>query len=330
MRSTRLKRRVVGGGTDTLASQTFSLGLDENTEEPPLKKFKALFEASHPDQTGARSINDSIFDIQSATYGSSSQTQTQTQARSISAGHAGLTANLSTLREEEEETPTSPTMSRGTKRSLVDIDEDTEMDDAQGETLESGTRPSIPKKRALENVNAVEKVGGATKPQSKRASSKPPSSVRPASVSKGGAIPGKPDQDAVFLKAIASTKRGKKTEDEFDRDFNKLKISKPTLGREEPEEEWALLGDFGDETNVRGNFMMVVEMPVYNRGARERRWGGEPVPEWDGKPNFKRFKKVGYLSSLIIRPGTYSHNRNEILLVLRLLSSSSAKKMIME
>jgi hypothetical protein len=42
------------------------------------------------------------------------------------------------------------------------------------------------------------------------AASKPPSPAIPAEKDKQWAAPGKPDTDAAFLKAIASTKRGKR------------------------------------------------------------------------------------------------------------------------
>ena len=111
-------------------------------------------------------------------------------------------------------------------------------------------------------------------------------------VKKGGsgAAAGKPDTDNEFLKAIASTKRGKKTEDVFDREFNKLKISKPEVEKRDPEEEWAVLAEFGDDSGLRGNFMTVVEMDVFRRDGRGQ--AREPLREWDGKPNYKKFKKV--------------------------------------
>lgn len=294
-RRNRLKRRV-GGGTAVLESQPFTLEIDDTNAdaEPPLKKFKALFDSSHQENFDETAFED----LQSGTY-----TQTQSQAESGSrqptARSGTIGTNLTTLQEEEEETQSSPVQPRGTKRPIANV-EDVEMD-----VDESG--PSVLKKRAVENVNAIEKTRGTSskppssatvKPTSGRAGSKPPSTATATSKPpKGGAQPGKPDQDQTFLKAIASTKKGKKTEDDFDREFNKLKISKPVLGREEPEEEWAVMAEFGDETNIRGNFMMIVEMPAYNRGARERH--GELPPEWDGKPNFKKFKKVRKFTYLV-------------------------------
>ncbi|KAG5646780.1 hypothetical protein DXG03_002156 [Asterophora parasitica] len=251
LRPNRLKRRVGTGAPDSMGSQVmgFSFGLDEPTEEPPLKKFKALFDASHPDNVQSGAFDGSAFDESGlpTTYGSSSQTQSQSQTQS-KAGRSGRTAsaaNLSTLREGEEETQNSPQVARGTKRSLADVQEDIAMDDASGDAV-SG---SVTKKRAVAS-NAVENVLSTSKPLGAHALLKPPSTAAPKAKSKAsGALPGKPDQDAKFLKAIASTKRGKKNEDDFDRDFNKLKISKPELAHEEPEEEWAVLADFGDDSN---------------------------------------------------------------------------------
>ncbi|KAG6841643.1 hypothetical protein C0991_008628 [Blastosporella zonata] len=261
-RSSRLKRRA---GADAGASQAIGFGytLEEPVEEPPLKKFKALFEASGQETMSSGTFDESTVGSQTHLVPdkSNSQTQSDSQTQSLRSRPGRATAvNLSTLREEEEETQGPYVATRGTKRGLEDIDEDVEMDNT-----EATAAPSLPKKRAIESVNAVEKATGVA---AARASSKPPSSTnKKASTSshKAGALPGKPDQDAKFLKAIASTKKGKKVEDDFDRDFNKLKITKPALEREEPEEQWAVVADFGDDKNLRGNFMVVVEMPEQPR-----------------------------------------------------------------
>ncbi|TFY73882.1 hypothetical protein EWM64_g10131, partial [Hericium alpestre] len=96
-----------------------------------------------------------------------------------------------------------------------------------------------------------------------------------------------------FLKAVNSTKRGKKHEDAFDREFNKLRISKPELDRDQQEKDWAVLADFGND-GVRGNFMVVLELDV-DRNTRAQRADradrAESSRAWDGKPDFKKFKK---------------------------------------
>jgi len=104
-------------------------------------------------------------------------------------------------------------------------------------------------------------------------------------------------------------KRGKKHEDNFDREFNQLRITKPrnvnvdtidsgTTVKGVPEAvvaPWDTIDDFGD-IGIRGNFMVVVEMDI-QRGASAK--SAPPVrnndathSEWIGKPNFKKFKTV--------------------------------------
>ncbi|KAG6917214.1 hypothetical protein DXG01_003419 [Tephrocybe rancida] len=283
-RSSRLKRRAGGAAAfDAGASQTIGYTVQEPTEEPPLKKFKALFEASGQENVESGTFGSSTFDEHTPASTSQTQNESQTQGTRSRSGRTAAT-NLSTLREEEEETQGSVVAARGTKRSH-DIDEDVDMGDSQNQPAAG---PSLVKKRAIESINAVQQAPVAAGPSDPRASSKPPSSAQ-IKTHKAGALPGKPDQDAKFLKAIASTKKGKKTEDDFDRDFNKLKITKPALEREEPEEQWALVADFGDDTNVRGNFMVVVEMPAYNRGRKGQ--VDEIREEWQGKTNYKKFRK---------------------------------------
>ncbi|KAG6872820.1 hypothetical protein C0995_006302 [Termitomyces sp. Mi166 len=295
-RSSRLKRRV-GALAESGSSQAIGFTLEEPAkepaEEPPLKKFKALFEASGRESVDSGTFDDSVFEevLQSQSLlDNSSQTQndSQTQGKKSRIGRTG-TANLGTLREEEEESQASAVAPRGTKHRLEDGDGDFGMGNAASEVT-AGSNSS--KKRAIENVNAVEKATSTAVASGAPATSESTSSVaasKTTTAHKRGALPGKPDTDDKFLKAIASTKEGKKGEDDFDRDFNKLKISKPTLERAEPEEEWALVADFGDDTNVRGNFMVVVEMSVYNRGRRGKI--GETPSQWEGKPNFKKFNK---------------------------------------
>lgn len=100
------------------------------------------------------------------------------------------------------------------------------------------------------------------------------------------------DTDDNYLKALASMKRGKKKEDQFDRDFNNLKIAKPSNdGLEELDVElmaWDLLPK---DMDARGNFMVCVDnIEVRQTGDIATRKEGRP--EWRGRPDFKKFKQV--------------------------------------
>ena len=202
-------------------------------------------------------------------------------------------SSLAILREEEEEEESQrSTAPRGLKRRMESVTEDVEMqavDDELNPSPAEAVGPPPAKKRAMDTLNAVERSAATAAPTS----NKPPSKVL-TTMDKGkqGAVAGKPDTDAAFLKAIASTKRGKKTEDAFDREFNNLKISKPGLvDNPDPEEEWAVLAEFGDDSGLRGNFMTVVEMDLYRKdddAAHQKTINHS----WDGKQNFKKFKKV--------------------------------------
>jgi hypothetical protein len=193
---------------------------------------------------------------------------------------AGNVEGLEVVREEEEESQTLESVVRTKRKAGSSEDEDPKMRDR----VRVLAGPVL-KKRAIEHMNAVEPTGPEIDDPVGARATKPPFST--AKSTKAGAPPGKPDTDAAFLKALASTQRGRKHEDSFDREFNKLKISKPDLGREEHEEEWAVLADFGDDGNVRGNFMVVVEMDIFKKEQSGHREG---KVEWEGKVNFKRFK----------------------------------------
>ena len=77
-----------------------------------------------------------------------------------------------------------------------------------------------------------------------------------------------------------------------------MKISKPELEQQEPEEEWAVLADFGDDTGLRGNFMVVVELDLYEKDKDLQ--NSSINHTWAGKPNFKKFKKVSFLLSYFL------------------------------
>ncbi|KAF9554237.1 hypothetical protein CPC08DRAFT_195855 [Agrocybe pediades] len=225
-------------------------------EEPALKKFKALFDASNP-------VDSPPFE-----YGTQTEPESVPQSMRPRRLESVGASTLSILREEEEET-TQTLESNQAKRKLSSMEDDA-MD------VDEDSSATSNKKRAVENVNAVTRTGEVPKVE------KPPTTQ--------GAPVGKPDTDKAFLKAVASTKRGKKTEDIFDREFNNLKISKPDLDRRDPEEEWKVLADFGDDSNLRGNFMVVVEMDVYKKENNIPAIRSTNI-EWNGRPNFKKFKK---------------------------------------
>ncbi|KAK0502415.1 proline-rich protein [Armillaria luteobubalina] len=280
-RSKKLKRRL--DTSNTIESQLASIGKIEVTEEPAYKKHKALFDASDPEKAGITFDGTNFRGFQS---GAASQTQSQSGTLGSRSSGSGV---LQPVREEEEETQQSICEgSRGQKRKAVS--ENVEMagvEEALAPTPGIDAPPA--KKRAVDNVNAVQRLPTTTIQAEDRTRSKPPSTVQPPKA-KSGAPLGKPDTDDAFLKAIASTKRGKKNEDDFDREFNKLKISKPELNKENLEDEWKVLEQFGDDDSVRGNFMMIVTLEVMGKhGGRTRQT--ETNPEWQGKPDFKKFKK---------------------------------------
>lgn len=133
-----------------------------------------------------------------------------------------------------------------------------------------------------------------------------PTSKAATAASKPSSSNNKLDTDENFLKAVNSMKRGKKHEDNFDREFNQLRITKPRNvnvdatgpGTDVPETAvapWDTIDDFGD-TGIRGNFMIVVEMDI-QRGASAKfappaRNDDVTRPQWIGRPNFKKFKTV--------------------------------------
>ncbi|KAL1701737.1 hypothetical protein EV121DRAFT_293968 [Schizophyllum commune] len=278
-RSSRLKRRArAGSASDDEIGMLFTMPKAPE-DEPPLKKFKDLFEASDPSKvTDAPYFASGTRETQSQTQPGSSGASQETQVRTRRV--------LNAVREEEEEgtqtQATEPGVLAGAKRKASAVESAAIEEDGS-----PAAPPSQVKKRAVE-ANAIRRS-----PSVSVASNH--AQVPGRSPKKPGAPAGRPDTDAAFLKALASTKRGKRAEDEFDREFNNLRISKPDLDArlEEEEVEWKVLQDFGDDGDLRGNFMTVVEIDVYADRApflpvQQR----SADPRWAGRPNFKKFKKV--------------------------------------
>jgi hypothetical protein len=259
-RSSKLKRRTP---VPTPPSVQEPVVENERSEEPPLKKFKALFDASDPgkmtvDPHGLPDV--AMSDSVGVTQGGESATQSD--SRPLHSQTAAPPRTLDVVAEEEEESghsqprPTAPALPRPRRKT------------------------PLPQEAQEAQVDATQGSGANRKPPSKRAKSKPAQSPQI-------------DTDPAFLTALASRKGKKKTaEDAFDREFNNLRISRPDIHREEDEQAWEILGDFDTEArSMRGNFMVVMDLEVFRRNSGHGHTSGA-TRTYDGLPNFKKFKKV--------------------------------------
>ncbi|KAF8530117.1 hypothetical protein BU17DRAFT_59893 [Hysterangium stoloniferum] len=270
-RTSRLKRRAGTAGTQPLDPLTQD---EENSfGVQRLKKFKALFEESG----------------QGRMSGMEEEEEEGASFPGVSTGFIPGDNILPPLREVEEEPQEPQAQAQKRKADAMDIDEAP----SQAEAVEAAK-----KKRAVEGSNEVER-------------SQEPKTFGGSSKAKGAA-PGKPDTDPSFLRALASLKRGKRTEDTFDREFNQLRIAKPDIRNIDNAQassskvhyDWEGLDDFEKDVGIRGNFMQIVEMEVWkdkhasvddNRGERfmRRESGVGGRLDWDGREDFKKFKRRG-------------------------------------
>lgn len=257
-----LKRRAGTAAPDPALQSIDELGTPG--AEPPLKKFKALFEESDPDRLALLPPSGSLDITQESHYLSPSM--------SVDGPHDQEGRSL-TIEVEEASQPHTVVESRGKKRP------------AGAEVGGDGFGPPTSTDR-----------GDSARPLKRRMVERASSSaeVHPQpSETHGGAKFGEPDMDTHFLTALASMKKGKKNEDSFDREFNNLRISKPDIEREVKEQEWDLLDDLDDEKNLRGNFMLVVELDVYKKsGSAEKGKLRTGRIDWEGRPDFKKFRRV--------------------------------------
>lgn len=262
----RLKRRLGLPGMPGAPSPETNIPVvtidinDAVEEEPPHKKFKALFEASDPNKMILEGSQ--AFD---AAYDNAVGTQNESVTQTVQSPAFAPPKRLPVVAEEEE------SLSGPSQRA---------------------------KSVAFEVPPPVEEDGGQMSAAQTRTKSKTPLSRQPSEQPrvtakfKKAADGGKHviDKDQAFLTAVASKKRGKKTEDEFDREFNKLRITKPDLQREE--QPWMDMGDF-DLPNIRGNFMVIEDLEVYKYSDRYREAIKNNTRDSANMnvPNFKKFKK---------------------------------------
>lgn len=261
-----LKRRAGTAAPESVLQSVDELGTP--SVEPPLKKFKALFEESDPNRL-ALSLPSESLDVVQESY-----PQPLSMLTDNSSGHPYV------IERDKASQRHVIVEGRGTKRRASTED----AVDCPVSPTSGGENCARPSKRRV--------VEGA-----------PRNIAESQSQVHEGAKLGEPDTDKHFLTALASMKKGKKNEDSFDREFNNLRISKPDIEREVIEQEWDLLDGLEDERNVRGNFMLVLELEVYKKGGvagtGTLRTGRI---DWEGKPDFKKFRKVrpaefcGYLA----------------------------------
>ena len=99
------------------------------------------------------------------------------------------------------------------------------------------------------------------------------------------------DRDETFLRAI--TKASKKSGmEELDKEFDQLRIPKsrgqPVQNQWQMHPDWNLVTEFEDD--LRGNFIQIIRKDLFRKD--EGRPDAARVD--DGKPNFKKFRKVRY------------------------------------
>lgn len=125
-----------------------------------------------------------------------------------------------------------------------------------------------------------------------------------------GAAPGAPDKDAALLDALArkeseaepvttsSKSKGSKPSAAVDKEFANMRIAQENEEKEAASrrraEEMRIWEECERDVDVRGNFMVIelVDLVRRNRGTAAR----SVNPAWEGKPDFKKFKKVRVLA----------------------------------
>lgn len=132
--------------------------------------------------------------------------------------------------------------------------------------------------------------------KSKRAQSPVKQSIAQSTKAPNGTAHPPATQDKAFLQAIAKNAKSRKAIDELDKEFNQLRIPKPGANPgtnvvkasawDASHPDWNIVNDFDDE--MRGNFIEIIRVDLMRKDGGRK----EPAIHNDGRPNFKKFKKV--------------------------------------
>ncbi|KAJ1311369.1 hypothetical protein OPQ81_009862 [Rhizoctonia solani] len=270
-RPNRLKRRA-----DVLAERTAAapppMEIDI-PEAPALKRYRQLFE-------GVERAASSVIDVDGGS--------------TISAASPS----------QPLQPPTTTDESRKRKSADRDQDDDLNMEDA------TRVKRRVLASRISQKPGHLDQVFSSAQSnlESQAAiQSQLPSTGRAHTRAPGprGAVPGAPDRDNTLLHALAQTEsepdsatkgaksKGAKTASgPIDKEFSGMRIAENKEKEDSScrrAEEMRIWEECERDVNVRGNFMVVelVDLVRRNRGPPARSIN----PAWEGKPDFKKFKK---------------------------------------
>lgn len=217
----------------------------------------------------------------------------------------------------EEEAESAP-RSRDSRENLMDVDEENDFvmralrsARVKKEVLSPAKRTKSPEKAAQPPAKKVLTAAEARRarpasseedepveePKSRAKPSKSAAS-KSASPTKRGPKATQMTTDPNFLQAITRAKSKRKEMEELDREFNELRIPKANNKKgtdpavranyiTDNGPNYEILNDFDDD--MRGNFIEVVRKDLFRKDSPK-------VPQMveDGRPNFKKFKKVSF------------------------------------
>ncbi|KAG8965548.1 hypothetical protein FRC00_000024 [Tulasnella sp. 408] len=280
--------------------------IQEEDEEPRHKKFKALFEGTQGPLQSAEILDDSVpatvsrketggtipsfvSDPLASATGSASITKRKVNEALDNGDERVEPANVANSSEFTGKRRRMDGSASNKPGSLLKNQVMVEPSQAESnpEFQSSFTSEDSQSRRALEETGRRDPEGDAG------AKTKNPRRVKIESPNKDGSqIKVEPDQDRHFLQALASRTKTRSKEDDFDREFNQLRIAVPDKNKVENDrlrKEMAVWNELEHDPNVRGNFMVVEYCDVFRPtgGSRAKAFN----EAWTGQPNFKKFKK---------------------------------------
>lgn len=316
-----LKRRATGraaqsqvnGSLQSMPRTSMQASIQEEEEEEPRhKKFKALFEGTQGPLQSAEILDDSVPATVSRKETGGTIPSFVSDPLASATGSASITKRkvneaLDNGDERAEPANVANSSELTGKRRRMDgsasnkpgslLKNQVMVEPSQGTETPAGSNPEFQSsftsddsqsRRALEATRGRDPEGdpGAKTKNSRRVKIESPNKD-------GSQIIVEPDQDRHFLQALASRTKTRSKEDDFDREFNQLRIAVPDKNKAENDrlrKEMAVWNELEHDPNVRGNFMVVEYCDVFRPTGSSRAKAFNEA--WTGQPNFKKFKKV--------------------------------------
>lgn len=304
-------REVHRPAEDHLSSSISTAALRRRTKDSRASRMSSIFRASYdpegPEGTQGSSVSDESF-RKSKPFRALLEEEDHQASQGASGNPVNRDVSSDPQRDSEAQVSRAVEGSRKRRASHEDV-EMAEVDTQPPKKRQAaGARPNQRSQvvEEAEHEQEEEEESQSAAALSRRKKEKQQQAAQGGVIRGGDGPRGKglneaPDDEPHFLQALATHKKGKRALDEFDKEFNNLKLTKPAAAKgkgptptthtyveDEAYNAWKAT-ELDDFDMPVGNYVQVDYVPlVYKRASHTPEAGTRS--EWRGVPNFKKFK----------------------------------------